>query len=288
MKKRKPLKPSFVVTIAAGTAALAAAGCLGEIITNPPPADCPESEPCDPPSVECPESPPAKGAACEPGEGSCSYKGSCDEAYVIATCGAAGWELKYGGGSCNPPFVECPETPPQKGGACASGYGSCDYYDECGYVYLTATCGAGGWEVEYLVGTCNPPPVDCPGTVPWDGDPCEGWGSCEYDVDCGQVDVATCNGGTWEVQYAPTCNPPPPCTYFSKSECESDSTCVWHTPGCGDETIPPLPQAGCFVASGCTTGADCLFGVCQQVVVSPDCVEEGCDACGMAVNLCVQ
>lgn len=289
MKKRKPLKPSFVVTVAAGTAALATAGCFGEIITNPPPADCPDAESCDPPLLRCPISPPAEGADCGPGEGSCSYKDECGQTNLIASCGEGGWELEYTGGTCNPPPVECPETAPKQGGACQPGYGSCTYVDECGQVYLTATCGGAGWEVEHGGVSCNPPAIECPETVPSHGASCDGWGYCEYSDECGSPVTATCGDYTWEVKYEGTCNPPPPCEYLGQEACGYDPACVWHTPGCGDPgSIPALPQAGCFSVTPCETDADCPIGTCQQVMVTPDCVDEGCDACGMAVDLCVQ
>ncbi len=225
MKKRKPLKPSFVVTVAAGTVAFATSGCFGEVTTNPPYVE-----------PECPEALPSAGSPCEE-EMTCEYDSECGP--LETTCEEGKWSAAREPLSCNPPPIECPETEPAEGGDCTPGWGGnvCYYTDECGQTYLEATCGEAGWALEYVGGTCNPPA---------------------------------------------------PCEYLGVDGCGFDPTCVWHTPGCGDETIPALPQAGCFTATGCATDADCLVGTCQQVMVTPDCVEEGCAACGVAVMLCVQ
>ncbi|MBK8258322.1 MAG: hypothetical protein IPK82_37345 [Polyangiaceae bacterium] len=220
MKKKKTLKASFVVTVAANAAAIAAIGCTSEVITNPP-------------------------------------------------------------------FVECPAGMPLEGDDCNPDVGSCSYSDECGNE-MTATCDGGTWAIT-SASSCNPPPVlECPATIPVSGDTCFGEGECQYTDECGLPVTATCPGSAWEVVYAGTCNPPPPCNaWTTETDCTAFPDCVWHEPGCGDPaSIPSLPAAGCFSAIPCKDDLNCTVGTCNQVMVLPSCVEMGCDACGEAVNLC--
>ncbi|MEZ4295636.1 MAG: hypothetical protein R3B70_11720 [Polyangiaceae bacterium] len=272
MKKKKTLKASFIVTVAAGAAAgslsMGAAGCFVST-TNPPPAD------------DCPAVQPAIGSACD-ASGTCTYSDECEND-IVFTCPAGAWEAQFEG-TCNPPMVECPETLPANETAC-DGIGTCEYIDDCG-LSSTASCEGGQWAVTPAA-PCNPPILECPDLVPATGEACVGIGTCEYSDECGLPITATCDGASWAVQYEGTCNPPPPCEFLGEEGCGLDPTCVWHEPGCGDSEIPALPAAGCFSVTPCSTDADCPAGTCQQVMVAPSCLPE-CDACGEAVSVCVQ
>lgn len=189
-----------------------------------------------------------------------------------------------------PPVVDtCPNVAPNSGDACASPGLSCPY-DPCESPSFTCSS-EGAWEADYVV-SCNPPPVlQCPEAIPTHGDAsCFGEGTCSYTDECALPVTATCPGGTWEVVYQGTCNPPAPCDLFGTAEdCALAGYCRWFTPGCGDpESIPALPEAGCYPLEACVGDADCSPGsACKQVMVTPDCVPEGCNSCGQAVSLCL-
>jgi hypothetical protein len=52
--------------------------------------------------------------------------------------------------------------------------------------------------------------------------------------------------------------------------------------------IPALTEAGCYPSADCADDAACSPGsACKQFMVTPDCASEGCDACGVAVSLCL-
>lgn len=190
----------------------------------------------------------------------------------------------------NPPGVPaCPEAAPISGDACGYPGLTCPY-EECGSPEMKCS-NEGVWTVEYTV-SCNPPPVlSCPDTLPTHGDPtCFGEGTCEYTDECGGAVTASCPAGAWEVVYQGTCNPPAPCDLFGTAEeCGTTGYCRWLTPGCGDpNTIPALPQAGCYPLDDCAGGAACAAGTaCKSFMVTPDCVPDGCDACGAEVSLCL-
>jgi hypothetical protein len=139
----------------------------------------------------------------------------------------------------------------------------------------------------------NPPIPFCPDTVPQTGQDCEPDSApvegCTYQDECGLDIEASClPDGSWEVLYAGTCNPPAACSAYSDPDsCATDPSCRWLAPGCGDPAgIPALAAAGCFDITPCVDDTSCASGTCQQVMVVPSCVEQGCDSCGEATTVC--
>jgi hypothetical protein len=194
--------------------------------------------------------------------------------------------------SSNPPEVSCPEVEPHSGAPCSDPGFACASTDPCGSE-VTFTCSADGvWTADYTVSCNPPPPLECPPTKPINGDPsCFGEGTCHY-TECGLPFTATCSAGVWEVygQDDGLCNPPAPCDFYGTAEnCGMAGYCRWLTPGCGDpEGIPALPAAGCYPLEPCVDGMGCpAGGTCKQVMVTPSCVDEGCDACGVATSTCL-
>lgn len=328
MKKRKSLKPAFVVTIAAGAVALAAGGCSGEVaLSNSSLVHCPDATPrdgdvcqkdaqtcdypgagacehlratcsggqwsvaseiapCNPPYPDCGDETPAPGAACDVVGGSCFYLDACGSSTIVATCTTSGWQVD------SSQACACPESLPKGGTDCPLGVGPCYYGTYEGKPAYTATCTEAGWDVDsaYDPPACNPPPY-CPQDPPFQGDSCycNGFGSeCDYVDECGQPIYVHCTGSQWQVTYTSDCIPPPPCESLEQDACALQETCVWHVPGCGDPEVPSLPEAGCFSTTPCETDDDCSNGYCFEVMVEPDCVDEGCNACGEAVKVCIQ
>jgi len=73
------------------------------------------------------------------------------------------------------------------------------------------------------------------------------------------------------------------CTMCAGDAGPAPGECVSHSPGCGE---PALPEAGCYVP--CSGSGACEAGEeCREVSVLPDCVDEGCEACGTGVSLCL-
>jgi hypothetical protein len=193
----------------------------------------------------------------------------------------------------NPPAPEvtCLDVAPNSGAPCSDPGLACVSADPCGSE-VTYTCSADGvWTADYTV-SCNPPPVlVCPDTIPMHGDPtCFGEGTCNYTDECGLAVTASCSAGAWEVNTQGICTPPPPCDSFGTADqCGMAGYCRWLTPGCGDpDGIPALPAAGCHPLEACVDGMSCPAGsACEQVMVTPSCVDEGCDACGVATSVCL-
>lgn len=187
----------------------------------------------------------------------------------------------------NPPPTACPDLVPASGEACdlAEVDPECIYQDECGND-VTATCDGSDWTVEYTT-SCNPPPVlSCPADLPLQGDPCWGEGSCTYDA-CGGPVTVTCPVDQYELQYASTCNPPPPCEGYTTVEgCTTDPTCRWLVPGCADSTQTPLPAEGCFPIAPCVDDTECAGLTCTEVMMLPPCEGDGC-ACGAPTSVCL-
>jgi hypothetical protein len=192
----------------------------------------------------------------------------------------------------NPPGISssCPEASPVHGDPCADSALVCSYSDGCGSFDMV--CGDDGrWTTNYSVSCNPPPPLYCPDTIPMHGDPtCFGEGTCDYMDECGLPVTASCEGTAWNVVYQGTCNPPPACDLLgTPEECTGGGACRWLTPGCGDPaTTPALPEAGCYPLGDCVDDTSCAAGAaCKQFMVTPSCVDEGCDACGQAVSLCL-
>lgn len=189
----------------------------------------------------------------------------------------------------------CPEVEPLEGDSCIGEDVSCRYeagIGECDPSARTYACDGGVWSAP-LHDRCSPPPPECPATEPAPMTTCDPYlegVTCEYDtgVDCGPGSVAyTCEGGVWSDPMVPRCALPPCQDAGDADTCEGWG-CRWLEPGCGDESIASLPGAGCFDAAPCGEEG-CLFAdqVCTQVMVLPDCVDEGCDACGQSDFVCL-
>lgn len=279
-KKRRVLRAAFVVTTS--VAATGAAGCGSDVMTNPPP-------------IECPNGVPTLGTSC-PEEGECTYTSECSSD-IIATCEADGtWDVEYTG-TCNPPPpVECPTATPIDGDDCFEPQ-NCSYGDPCGGS-VNASCDGVTWTVEYSNDTCNPPPP-CPGELPEEGSECnltpggvpEG---CVFaaETPCGvQMVGGVClqsAEGTfvWDLE-VPECNPQVPAceTYTNSALCDADTTCRWLTPGC-DEGPSVVFDTGCYPIADCTANGCEAEEACTQITFDP-CWNSNCDACGAQANVCL-
>jgi hypothetical protein len=218
MKKRKPLKTSFVVTFSSTAAMLVAAtGCDGlvSLVST-----------SNPPGLYCPTERPATGDACDSSQvpEECVYENQdeCGNSITV-TCESSQWATDFGGSSCNPPPVlECtPETPAQ-GDPCF-GEGSCTYSDDCGSP-ITASCPMGTWDVQYEV-ICNPPA------------PCEAYDTkdgCGLGPSCRWLEPGCAEGAEVPLPQA-GCYPEAPCV--DDTEC-AGLTCqeVYAMPDCGLDT----------------------------------------------------
>ena len=236
------LRAAFIVTVAVG-AASAATGCEDGVITNPPPAN------------SCPETMPGHGEGCDVIGLSCGF-GVDDCGFELnAECSDTGWQVN-GGGSCNPPPPECPETRPELGEECEAQPNTWGVYpDWCSFPEATP-CG----ELDIILG-------------------------CEA-LDDGQTYV-------WTVREEPACEVAEPWECFgygSAPSCNADPGCNWLIPGCADETQMTAPT-GCFPVDDCLQTGCGEWGSCETVVHdpcgggSPD--QPTCGACGAELNVCL-
>jgi len=280
--KKQPLSRSFVVTVSLGVA-LGAGGCGGQIISNPPLPNCPESTP-------------SYGSSCGAVDGTCMYSDECGSP-ITATCKAGTWDVQYEG-TCNPPPPEeCPLDPPWSG-TCWDASLTCEYQDACGQ-WFSFSCNGTTWIAGEPPFSCNPPPP-CPGEIPIEGSECfatpggfpEG---CSYLVEtaCGPTEIfPTCVGDAngyffWDYGGA-SCTPMVPdcASYTDPALCEYDTTCRWLEPGCAsDPSEIPAPQ-GCFPIDDCTANSCAMGTTCTQVVENP-CWNSLCDGCGAYASICV-
>lgn len=145
MQRRAPLRPSFVITLAATTAL----GC--GTTTSPgdsgvqPDAPAIDIESSNPPPV-CPPSAPTESDLCPYGAyfgGAlrCHYDPCGDRFATEAVCYGFGngvtWTVARS--SCNPPPPMCPASPPDDGAACTLPATS------CAWGTCRATCTDGRW-----------------------------------------------------------------------------------------------------------------------------------------------
>lgn len=156
----------------------------------------------------------------------------------------------------NPPFPgeSCPEAMPDAGESCFETGLSCEYPDFCG-VPVSATCHDGAWQVDALVGTCNPPPPGhCPDAQPTPGEICPEIGmNCHYtDEFCGVEIEARCDAQqVWDVDQI-ACNPPP-------AECPLETPTVGTVCEPQTDTIEQYP-------SWCAYDAETPCGTEEQVL----------------------
>lgn len=99
---------------------------------------------------ECPATQPSPGTACSvPSTEYCSYSdGCCPTSF---SCQNGTWSET--GVSCNPPYIECPATPPASGEACnecAFGLEDCNWNQACnaGPFQIHGSCQNGAWVVD--------------------------------------------------------------------------------------------------------------------------------------------
>ena len=160
----------------------------------------------------------------------------------------------------------------------------------------------------------NPPFAECPAQAPASGGSCDEPGmECIYPDECDLEIVASCEDeGTWDVQYAGTCNPPPPpvdCPVeppATGEACSDPIECTYPFDACGNQqhascdgnawtvTIEVVdgcepPPCGAYAdASLCVADASCRWLVpgCSEgptILFEPgchpieDCAPETCD-----------
>ncbi|MEP7121458.1 MAG: hypothetical protein ABJE95_11130 [Byssovorax sp.] len=236
----------------------------------------------------CPDAEPVAGAACSVTAAGCKYtEGPCA---VELRCDAesAAWQSKTT--SCSPVAKDCGsgqdgdvcavigETCGESPGPCSGGY-----FNTCGDDHHWHSSVAEGG------GPCCDPSGVCPAEQPTQGQPCSpcpGEPACSYSSGCGQ-NFASCDpDGTWHIIFG-DCPPPPPpdnCTNLgNQGACETDPSCRWLTPGCGDV---PIGAPGCFTIKDCGPGTCGPSEICQTFSYNP-CFNKGCDACGAPAQLCV-
>lgn len=255
-------------------------GCTGSVVEiGSQPPGCPSAEP------KAGDACSVKASGCKYTEGPCAVAMSCDPE-------SGAWQSQTT--SCSPVAKDCFSG--QEGDVCAvigetcgESPGPCDggYFNTCGPDHhwhpSVAGGGTGGG------GGCCDPGGACPPMLPTDGQPCSPCPvteTCSYPGPCGG-DIATCSPqGTWQVGIG-VCPPPPPPDYCltlgNQSSCESDPSCRWLTPGCGDV---PIAAPGCFTINDCGPGTCGPSEICQKFTYNP-CFNKGCDACGAPAQLCV-
>lgn len=222
---------------------------------------------------------------------------------TVATAASVVGAGCFFGATSNPPEPEsCPTVQPTGGDFCNVTGLSCDYDDGCNGI--TYTCEDAAW-VASPIGTCNPPPAECPATAPEVGTLCneepgtfDGYPSyCTYDVStpCGeQPAVLGCQQSPisleyeWVIVEAPSCEAEPSqCqAYASSALCEADVGCSWRVPGCGDELGAPAVPTGCYPSADCEVSGCGDWGTCTNVTFDP-CWNSLCDACGAETNVCI-
>jgi hypothetical protein len=174
---RKPLRVSFVVTVAAGAGLF---GCSSTVGPGTPDAgmdpDVPytsENPPApdrllpDVPTEACPPATPTSGTACNlaPGVSPCRYGNCAGSPNIFAQCVDGRWSVSQA--SCNPPLPVCPEERPADGASCVGGGRSCSYepcYPGAIYYHYSVSCESGRWRSQELI--CNPPPLMHDGGAP--------------------------------------------------------------------------------------------------------------------------
>lgn len=177
MKKRPPLRPSFVVTLAATTAL----GCGASVSVNPPQVtdDVPVADrpPTDTPVVietdvrrACPSTLPVADSSCTPGvdpevctDATRTQPGCPPGIGVSVRCDPSTRRWQPLPTTCNPPPpVQCPSARPENDAACPTGTYlttplRCSY-DRCGEHYSTeASCDGPTARWRVLRSSCNPP-----------------------------------------------------------------------------------------------------------------------------------
>ena len=198
---------------------------------------------CNPPPVECPATEPTPGAACDSSLQECNYGDCYGSPTTFASCVDGKWAISDR--SCNPPPVECPAETPTAGAACDASLQDCSYGDCYGSPTKFASCVDGKWDIAEM--SCNPPAVECPAETPTAGAACDaslqdcGYGDCYGSP----TTSASCVDGTWQVSVM-SCNPPMP-------------------PPCPDEK----PSGECFVEAqkcnyGDCAGSPTIFATCTD------------------------
>ena len=117
------------------------------------------------------------------------------------------------------------------------------------------TAGTGGGTAGFG-GNSNPPPPECPDSLPTNGNECEVDGTevCEYgENECCPPEEARCVGGYWEILQV-SCNPPGP------------DPCPAKPPVAGSDCSPSDPcgfsQQTCFYED-CMSSTDIVQAVCD-------------------------
>jgi hypothetical protein len=214
MRRKKPMKAPFVVTVSAAAAAVAfVAGCNGivepQVFSNPPSSD--------PPPVTACSSTTQVGDACATTDIKCYRSGS-----VALECSNNNtWEPEpqLPTNPPQPPQEACPDTDPREGAPCSGTSLTCSYDDTC----TSRPSNAGSSRVYSCVSfiwkrQSAPYVAACPAAPPQHGESCAPCAldlpaQCNYNANpsgCPPT-IANCDPKTltWQVAIS-TCNPPPP------------------------------------------------------------------------------
>jgi hypothetical protein len=185
MRRKKPMKAPFVITVSAAAAAVSIlAGCNGLVegrsITNPPdPPSCSEDDSCPPGFVAdhtnppaparpaCPESEPKEGLSCSGQISTCRYDDLCESRPSAASatrdyrCIGSTWTRESASY-----VAACPASPPNPGESCAAC--ALQLPAQCNYAGGTdpscpgavAFCDPKTLTWSLSISSCNPPPPD--------------------------------------------------------------------------------------------------------------------------------
>lgn len=181
----------------------------------------------NPPSIPCPADLPAEGSACPTGNfwgNTCAFPDPCGKPepfYAECNLQTGQWHL-LGSTACG-----CPTAQPSPGTACSlPSTQYCSYDDGC--CPTGFSCQDGLW-VETGV-SCNPPFLECPATVPTQGEACNdcalGLENCAWNQQC--------NGGPWQ--------------YFGS--CLNGAWTISQSPCLYDGGIPNPPDGGVIIIDG--------------------------------------
>jgi hypothetical protein len=183
MRRKKPMKAPFVVTVSAAAVAVAfVAGCNGLVegdpnengnqspstppVWNPPRPEPPRPTTNPPPPEQpCPAAEPQDGALCMGWVSQCTYKDRCE---TRPSDSSPARTYRCSGGQWNrtsPSYIAgCPAVMPRAGDSCATCGdhlpAQCNYLEGSGCPPAIAACDPSTLTWSVAISSCNPPPPD--------------------------------------------------------------------------------------------------------------------------------